>query len=169
MTPRKTLVLFDIAAEFEGEVDQTLLDRAVQEAILEGSAGRFGDVGSTPSIIEVSVRVTDEAEMRRLNREYRGVDRPTDVLSFSFLDQQEGPAISYPPGWPVALGEIAVSHPRAKLQAAELGHSIEMELAWLVIHGGLQLLGYTHDTDEEAEHMEDLEQRALRSLGFRKG
>ena len=64
------------------------------------------------------------------------------------------------------LGEIVVSYPFAQRQASELQHSVEMEIAWLVIHGTLQLLGYTHDTDETAEAMERLEMKALEACGF---
>jgi probable rRNA maturation factor len=94
------------------------------------------------------------------------VDSPTDVLSFSFVEKGAGQSLAQPPDAPTQLGDIAVSYPRVERQAEELGHSPEKELAWLIIHGTLQLLGYTHDADEDAARMEALEQVALRSLGF---
>ena len=118
------------------------------------------------SALEVSLRVTDDAEMHRLNVTYRGVDAPTDVLSFSYLENQSGPGVAYPPDAPRQLGEIAISFPYAERQASYLGHSIEKELAWLTIHGALQLLGYSHDSDDKAEHMEGLEQQALRAMSY---
>jgi probable rRNA maturation factor len=71
-----------------------------------------------------------------------------------------------PMGEVQSLGDIVISHAYASRQAAELGHSAEMELAWLVIHGTLQLVGYSHDTDEAAQTMEALEHAALQRLGF---
>jgi probable rRNA maturation factor len=91
------------------------------------------------------------------------VDRPTDVLSWSFLE--DGVPV-LPQGAALPLGEVVLSLPTARRQAADLAHPLDMELAWLLIHGTLQLLGYAHETEEEANRMEDLEAVALRSLGF---
>jgi probable rRNA maturation factor len=106
--------------------------------------------------------------MQRLNAKYRRVDRPTDVLSFSFFDEEigRGGQPAHPPGLPIQLGEIAISLTYAERQASELGHTLGKELAWLIIHGALQLLGYTHETEEQAVHMEALEQMALRAMGL---
>jgi probable rRNA maturation factor len=106
--------------------------------------------------------VTSDEELQRLNRSFRGVDGPTDVLSFSFLEG--GPEVAPSADVPLQLGEIVLSFPCAARQARDLGHSIEKELAWLTIHGALQLLGYAHDTDERADRMEGLEQQALRAI-----
>lgn len=116
--------------------------------------------------VEISILVTDDDGIQRLNRAYRGIDRPTDVLSFSLVTDDGGNVAAAPGAEVTALGDIVLSYPYASRQAAELGHATEMELAWLVIHGTLQLVGYTHDTDATAEHMEALEHAALRRLGF---
>ena len=162
---REITVLID--AEPQDGLDEELLRRAVEEALAADEAVGGPDAGlQGREPVEVSIRVTDDPEMHRLNLQYRGVDRPTDVLSFSFLGEGEEVDISPPPGWPRPLGEIVLSYPYAQRQARELGHSVSKELAWLTIHGSLQLLGYRHDTDDAAESMEALEQAALTALGL---
>lgn len=167
------VVLVDVAPAFEGEVEVALVQQAVeaalQAAMTDASPPNDDALAEPPVSFEVSVRVTDSAEMQQLNRDYRRVDKPTDVLSFSFL---EGPSGGYPPGVPLPpgivrpLGEVAISYPEARQQADELGHPVPMELAWLTIHGTLQLLGYGHYAEAEAAHMESLEREALEALSF---
>lgn len=133
--------------------------RATFDVIEEG--GRSLPNGA----VEVGVRITGDAEIHDLNRTYRGIDRPTDVLSFALL---EGENPSLPPDVPLPLGEVIISYPYAERQAAALEHSVPLEITWLVIHGTLQLLGHRHDTEESAAEMEGLETAALRRLGFRR-
>jgi probable rRNA maturation factor len=114
----------------------------------------------------VSVRVTDDAEIHALNREYRHVDRPTDVLSFGFVENAADLKLASAIGERLELGQLVLSYPHCVRQAEELGHSVPTELALLTIHGALQLLGYTHAAAEDAAHMERLEDSALRALGF---
>ena len=90
---------------------------------------------------EVSVTFTDDEGIRELNREYRDIDRPTDVLSFPMFDE----------GDEVVLGDIVISLERARLQAEEYGHSIEREISFLCVHSCLHLLGYDHETGEDDE------------------
>lgn len=108
------------------------------------------DPGGTPSL---GVRFASDREVRRWNRELRGKDRPTDVLSFP---GEEGPA-----GEPRHLGDILVSVPTARRQAAAAGHGVERELRLLLLHGLLHCLGYDHETDDGA--MERLERRLART------
>ncbi len=148
-------------------VDSDLIVRAVREAVrmaLEDEGASLPAGVHPQSVLEISVRVTDDTEMQRLNRDFRGVDKATDVLSFSLFER--GEAVVQASGASTALGDIVISYSRVQSQAVELAHSIEKELAWLVIHGTLQLLGYTHDEEAEALHMEEVEQRALRGLGI---
>jgi probable rRNA maturation factor len=172
MSEPEPTVLVDVSPSFEHQVDEAAVERAVRGAIRAAVEGETPDAISSVTQpiswdrVEVGVRVTDDAELHRLNSEYRGVDKPTDVLSFSFIEEQRGPTLRLTSDMPFQLGEIAVSYPHVVRQAEELGHPEEMELAWLVIHGTLQLLGYTHDIDETAERMEELERAALRTLGF---
>lgn len=166
MTPPPTVeVAVELAPEPSPSPNPELVSRAVTQAVYIGvpiAPASLPDLAGR--VCEVSVLITDDATMQCLNRSYRGIDRPTDVLSFSLL--AEGPPIVRPEEAPVALGEIAVSYPYAVRQADELGHSPEMELAWLLIHGALQLLGYTHDSDGDAAVMEALERQALTAFGW---
>lgn len=155
-------VTIDVPAPDVSEADITRAAHAAVQAAEQ--SGGFEPV--TGSDLEMTVRLTGDAEIHELNRTYRGVDRPTDVLSFALTEDER---LVLPPDLPVQLGDVVVSYPYAVRQAADLEHPVGMEVAWLVIHGTLQLLGYLHDTEEEAERMEAIEDDALRSLGFRKG
>ena len=99
---------------------------------------------------EISVTFTDNDKIHELNREYRGKDAPTDVLSFPMFEAGE---IEYDDesGEPCALGDIVISLERAKAQSEEYGHSLEREAAFLAVHSVLHLLGFDHETSEEDE------------------
>jgi probable rRNA maturation factor len=113
--------------------------------------------------VEISLVFSDDDEVRDLNREYRGLDEPTDVLSFA---QEEGdPAPSLiARGLPRLLGDVVISVERAEAQAAEYGHSFRREVAYLAVHGLLHLLGYDHETVAERELMRQKEEAALIDL-----
>jgi probable rRNA maturation factor len=149
-----------IDARFADAADAELIERAVAQTLaVEGIAGT----------IEVSVLVTDDAALHALNRDYRGVDAPTDVLSFAAEDETSGPTFVLPPGTPRYLGDIAISYERAVAQAAEYGHSRERELAYLTAHGVLHLLGYDHDRGaEDAAAMRAREEATMDRLGLRR-
>ena len=100
-----------------------------------------------PNDAEVSVTLTDDEGIRELNREYRRIDRPTDVLSFPQYEKDELSAIV----GPAALGDVVISLERAEKQAAEYGHGIERETAFLTVHSILHLLGYDHESAPEDE------------------
>lgn len=130
-----------------------LMERAVV-AVLEGE-------GASPS--EVSLHLTDDGEIERLNSAYRGVEQPTDVLSFPL----EGEDVVAPFGdAPRLLGDIIVSVERAAAQAEEYGHSFERELAFLAVHGTLHLLGYDHEHEDERRVMREREEAILTELGL---
>jgi len=103
---------------------------------------------------EVSVLLTDDPGIHALNREWRGIDRPTDVLSWP---QEEAPALSGED----ALGDVAISLDTAARQAAARGWALEDEVALLLVHGILHLLGYEDDTEEGAESMRAVETHIL--------
>jgi probable rRNA maturation factor len=140
-------------------VDADLLERAVAAA-LEAEGRGAGHA--------VDVRVTDDAAIHALNREHRGVDSPTDVLSFPLQDAavEAGPAFVLPPGATVHLGDLVLSWPRAVAQAAEYGHSVEREAAYLAVHGVLHLLGYDHERPTDAEVMRAHEEAVMQRLGL---
>ena len=103
------------------------------------------------NVCEVSVSFTDNAGIWELNKKFRGIDRPTDVLSFPLFDyagESEEPPVDELMGM---LGDIVLSLEQAKAQAEEYGHSFEREVAFLTVHSMLHLLGYDHETGEEDE------------------
>ena len=95
---------------------------------------------------EISVTFTDNESIRELNREYRDIDRETDVLSFPMEDMDELDGDG-----DVVLGDVVISLEKAKEQAEEYGHSLEREISFLCVHSCLHLLGYDHETGEEDE------------------
>jgi probable rRNA maturation factor len=146
------------------QADAELIERAVA-AVLNGE----GISGA----IEVSVLVTGDDELHTLNRDYRGVDAPTDVLSFAAEDQAAGdaarPSFVLPPDAPRYLGDIAISFERVIAQAAEYGHSRERELAYLAAHGVLHLLGFDHERGpDDAAAMRAREEAAMQQLGLQR-
>lgn len=125
---------------------------------------------------EVSLVVTDAEEVHRLNREFRGIDRTTDVLSFPGLEFNEPADFSLiddscvnPDNDCVMLGDIVINAQKVKEQAQEYGHSELREFSFLVAHSMLHLCGYDHMTPEEAEVMEERQEMALQALGITRG
>ena len=114
---------------------------------------------------ELSVVFTDNAAIRLLNREYRGRDSATDVLSFPL---SEGGAFEEAElcGGFAALGDIVLSLERASEQAKEFGHSFERETAFLTVHSTLHLLGYDHETPEEEKQMMEKQEAVLSRMGL---
>ena len=113
---------------------------------------------------ELSVTLTDNAHIHAMNREYRHIDRPTDVLSFA-LNESEEPAVTGGPAVNV-LGDIIISVERANEQAAEYGHSLRREVAFLTVHGMLHLLGYDHMEEAERLEMEKEQKYVMEQLGI---
>jgi probable rRNA maturation factor len=135
-----------------GVADSSIVERLTAAADRAGAA--MDVAGAAFTIV-----LDGDAALRRLNQEYRGIDAPTDVLSF-VADPR-----SQEPGEPPYLGDILISVERAAEQAVEVGHDLESELELLAVHGLLHLLGYDDVTDEGADEMEALERR----LGVRQG
>lgn len=113
---------------------------------------------------EVSLVFCDDAYIQNLNRDYRGKDQPTDVLSFA-LNEGEEPEIVDGPAQ-VLLGDIIISLETAARQAEEYNHSLEREVAYLTVHGMLHLLGYDHMTEEDKAEMRMEEEHVLSLLGI---
>ncbi len=125
---------------FRKEVDARRLREAVQKTLAHQAFPVNG---------ELTLVITDDDEMRQLNRQYRGVDKPTDVLSFgeNAFDVQVSPDES------AYLGDVIISYPRAQAQAQSAGHTTSDELVLLVVHGVLHLLGHDHATKSEKRKM----------------
>ena len=111
------------------------------------------------------VTIVDNKTVHKINREYRNVDKPTDVISFAFLDNEDR-AKEYASGMPVILGDIYISLDKADEQAKEYGHSMKRELCFLFVHGLLHLLGYDHMTKEDEEIMFPLQDKILEGETF---
>ena len=119
--------------------------------------------------VEISVLLVDNETIRSLNRDYRNKDAATDVLSFPMEEAMDGEPEPAVIGGPTErlLGDLVISVEMAVAQAAEYGHSVERELAFLSVHGLLHLLGYDHEPDVEAEAvMQAEEKRILSVLGI---
>lgn len=120
---------------------------------------------------EINVLLTDDEGIHQVNLDMRGVDRPTDVLSFPMFDIPEGylpsALCSDPDTGLIALGDMCISLERARAQAAEFGHSLEREVSYLTVHSVLHLLGYDH-TDEGVRkaRMREREEAILAELGL---
>jgi len=117
--------------------------------------------------MEINCLITDDENIRKFNRRYRGIDELTDVLSFALTEEPTGSAAADFPSVPGAsgkFGDIIVSYPRAAAQAAELGHSAEDELTLLLVHGTLHLLNYDHQTANEAKKMVKREKAIIKIL-----
>lgn len=106
---------------------------------------------------EVAIVLSDDATVRRLNRDYRHKDKPTNVLSFPLADRLEGGEL---------LGDVILARETVLAEAAEQGKSATDHLSHLVVHGVLHLLGHDHETDADARRMEALERRVLAGLGI---
>lgn len=115
-----------------------------------------------PKPAEISIVLTDDAQMQVLNRQYRGKNRSTDVLSFS---QLEGEPFAAGPEGMVGLGDVVISVETAGRQAVEHGHSLQDELDLLVAHGMLHLLGYDDETEAGAAEMRQHEAAILEEVG----
>ncbi len=123
------------------------------------------ELGPRRGAFHISLHLVDDAAIQVLNRDHRGKDAPTDVLSFPLIGQAETEFV-LPPGEPIALGDVVVSSERARAQAAEYGHSPEREIAYLVAHGILHVLGHDHEREDERRVMREREEEALSALGL---
>ncbi|MGH6749882.1 MAG: rRNA maturation RNase YbeY [Methyloceanibacter sp.] len=141
--------------------DEAWRTAGVTDAMLARAArGGFAAAApSPPGTYEVSILLTDDAEMRALNRTWRGKDAATNVLSFPAND-------TLAPSEPGLLGDIALAYETTLKEAQAMGIALSDHVAHLVVHGVLHLLGFDHLEEDEAERMETLERRALASLGI---
>ena len=112
--------------------------------------------------VEVSCVLVDDERIHEINREYRHIDRSTDVISFAMEDNDQ----FYVEGMPRTIGDIFISVDHAKKQAEEYGHSLRREMFFLFTHGILHLLGYDHMTDEQEKEMFGLQDEILGALSI---
>ena len=154
--------------------DEILFD---YEDVIERVVEKTLDLEKCPYECEVSISLVDNDAIRDINREFRELDIPTDVLSFpvaeygtpadfSIFDGEEGGMYFNPETGELLLGDIMISIERASEQAKEYGHSLEREVAFLVAHSVLHLIGYDHMEDEERLLMEKKQEGVLQALGI---
>lgn len=151
------------------EVSQEI-ERLIEECISQTLKMEGADIP-----VEVSVLLVDDHQIHQLNRQYRGVDAPTDVLSFPMLEFENGGEdrnlkavlnAAKHGDQAVVLGDIVLSLERAQQQAMEYGHSFFREVGYLVVHGMLHLLGYDHEQEEQRFEMRRKEESVMEMLGL---
>ena len=144
------MIMLEIAEGYQLSVNLHSLEEAAKTALRQQAA---------PAETDLTIVITDDEQLRELNRQYRHIDAPTDVLSFpaDFIDPDN--ELPY-------LGDILISYERAKTQASAAGHSAEAELQLLVVHGVLHLLWHDHADPEEKAQMWSDQSEILRQLGL---
>ena len=157
--------------DFENEQEQSFDFDFVEIARLV--ANGVLDQEKCPYEAQISLVLTDDEEIHRVNKEFRNVDRATDVLSFPMIDFQtpaqydfleDDYSYFHPETGELLLGDIMISIPRAVEQAKTYGHSVKREYAFLIAHSMLHLLGYDHMVDEERVVMEEKQKKVLDDL-----
>lgn len=148
---------------FENDQQKISLSEYMEKRLHDG-LNAVARLHGLDDMTEVDITIVDDEEIHTLNREYRNVDRPTDVLSFA-LDEgdEEEPALVDGPEEHL-LGDIIISAETAQRQGEEFGHGLEREIVYLAVHGLLHLLGYDHMTDEDKKVMRAKEEEALREI-----
>lgn len=152
--------------------------------VIKSVIGQACDSESCPYEAEVSVTIVDNDSIQAINKEFRSIDNPTDVLSFPMLDYEAPADFSFldienedgddevvseyfnPDTGELVLGDIIISVDKVKEQADKYGHSQERELAFLVAHSMMHLFGYDHMEPEEAKVMEGKQEAVLEKLGI---
>jgi len=158
---------YDVAVAIEHPLDRSVdvdfLAELAEAALAHAGAPEGG----------VSLVITGDYTVQRLNREYRGVDEPTDVLSFGLnglakpaIDDEPADEFILPEGNPAEIGEIVISYPYAARTAAATDRPIRDELALLVVHGVLHLLGHDHFEEGETDEMQGREREILARFGI---
>ena len=142
------------------------IEPVVKKAWLRGVAVKALQLQRLMEQAELSITLTTDEEVRKLNEQYRGIATSTDVLSFPMEEDAAGAEVFIAPEGVRMLGDVVVSYPQAVRQAAEFGHSIEREVAFLTVHGILHLLGQDHQTPEHERDMFARQEAVLQSLGL---
>ncbi len=146
-----------IDKEFKGKINVGWLQGIVEHTL--AAEGKSPD-------IEMGLVITGQERIQKLNRDYRGKDTPTDVLSFGMAQERpDSPPFIAPPDGILHLGEVIISYPQAVIQAQEHKHPPESEVALLVVHGVLHLLGYDDEEPEQARVMRGRETAIMSRIG----
>ncbi|WP_338442855.1 rRNA maturation RNase YbeY [Bacillus spizizenii] len=154
-------LLIDIVDE-TGSVSEEMLKEI--ENLLQFAAEREG----VQDQAEVSVTIVTNEDIQQINKDYRGKDTPTDVISFALEEEGEGEVEIVGAELPPVLGDIIISADRTREQAEEYNHSFKRELGFLAVHGFLHLLGYDHMTKEEEKEMFTKQKDLLDAYGLKR-
>ncbi|MGX1901010.1 putative rRNA maturation factor [Thermolongibacillus altinsuensis] len=149
-------------------IDETNEITEEQMDLLEQLLNTAADGENVRDGAEVSITFVDNEKIREINRDYRGKDQPTDVISFALEEMGEGEIEVVGVDLPPVLGDIIISVPKARQQAEEYGHSFMRELGFLAVHGFLHLLGYDHETEEEEKVMFAKQEEILQKYGLKR-
>ena len=148
----------------ENAQDKIALGEYLEKRLQDG-LNAVAKLHDLDDMTEVDITIVDDEEIHQLNRDYRNVDRPTDVLSFA-LDEDDEDEPELMEGQPHLLGDIIISAETATRQAEEFGHGLEREIVYLAVHGLLHLLGYDHMVEEEKVIMRAKEEEALSAINL---
>jgi probable rRNA maturation factor len=140
---------------------QAFAERAVLAAFAPTA---FGGLVHNEGHYDLSIRLMDDASMRTLNRDTRGKDQPTNVLSFQFIEAPDAETLAYSPA--ATLGDMALAYETVAREAESQGKSFDAHAAHLIVHGVLHLLGFDHLDESGAQDMEAIERHALSRLGI---
>ena len=160
---------------FEIETEKSFSENIPVREIAESVILKALEQLNCPYEVTVNLLLTDDESIRAINKETRGVDSATDVLSFPFCEFEipgdfsafeEQPELFHPETGELMLGDIVISVDRAKAQSEEYGHSLLREFAFLVAHSIFHLCGFDHMTPEEAKDMESRQSAVLEHLGI---
>lgn len=149
-------------------MDETSSLKEKQIELIEKLVHFIGEQENLAEGAEVSISLVTNDEIQQLNKEYRGKDMPTDVLSFAMEEMGEDEMEIFADGMPTMLGDIIISVDKIQEQADDLGHSFDRELGFLVTHGLLHLLGYDHMEAEEEKNMFERQQVLLDTFGLKR-
>lgn len=160
----------EVSASFDFDIEE--IAKKVSQAVLDSE-------GCTHEV-EISLIITDDEGIHEMNRDFRGIDRPTDVLSFpnvsydepgdfSVMDGEQNVDLLNPDTGNIIFGDIVINEARVRSQAVEYGHSEMREFAFLVAHSMLHLCGYDHMEEDEGAVMEKKQKDVLDKLGITRG
>lgn len=141
---------------FDDRQDDVYLDEEGVELVKKAVGETLNYLNMNEDVI-VSISLVNEEEIQTLNRDFRGVDKVTDVLSFPLEDEFQI--------HPTMLGDVVINTKRVLEQAEEFGHSNEREIAYLTVHSTLHLLGYDHMEDDEKKEMREIEEAVMERMG----
>jgi probable rRNA maturation factor len=151
------------AHQIEVKVEPQVEAEEVNPSVVEQAASLVLQMHELQGPSEVVIVISDDEALEALNRRFRGVPRPTDVLSFQ--NDTRGPFAGGSADYPEYLGDVVISIDRARDQAVDAGGTLTQELQLLTVHGVLHLLGYDHETESDKAAMWNVQRTALRALG----